>query len=155
MNYADSSFVVSLFVPDINHEAALATTAGENLLLVLTPLLRLEDRNALNRGVQQKRMTLAQRDAVWLGFTQMITAGSFVEMSLPAADLHAKARELSDRYTPTLGRKRRGYFAAPRSRSTFSKTTHTLSATRSWPAAVGWMRSGWFSSVTPPTPARR
>lgn len=103
MNYADSSFVVSLFVPDANHEAALAATAGGNLILALTPLLRLEVRNALNRGVQQKRMTLAQRDAVWLGFAATITAGHFVEAPLSTLELHGKARELSDRYTPSLG----------------------------------------------------
>jgi predicted nucleic acid-binding protein len=101
VNYADSSFVVSLFLRDVNQPAALSAAAA-NPPFALTPLLRLEARNAFNLGVNQKRMTIGQRDTLWRAFEQAIADGFFTEETIPAADLHDKAHELSDRYTPKL-----------------------------------------------------
>ena len=101
MNYADSSFVVSLFLRDANQPAVLSAAAA-NPPFTLTPLLRLETRNALNLGVNQKRMTIGQRDALWRAFEQAIADGFFIEETIPATELHDKAHELSDRYTPRL-----------------------------------------------------
>ena len=70
--------------------------------LAFTALSHLETRNAFNRAVNQGRITLAQRDAAWLRFEAHLAAGTYTETPIPATELHAKARELSDRYTPTL-----------------------------------------------------
>ena len=70
--------------------------------LAITPLVRLEIRNAFNRAVNRGRITLAQRDTYFEVVESGVANGLFVETPIPAAELHVKARELSDRYTPTL-----------------------------------------------------
>ena len=70
--------------------------------LALIPLSALEIRNAFNRAVNQRRITLAQRDAYFEKIEAGVESGLFVETPIPATELHAKASELSDRYTPTL-----------------------------------------------------
>ena len=69
----------------------------------LTPLALLELRNAFNRAVQRQRITAAQRDALWQDVEADIASGFLVPTPVAAATLHDKARQLSDRYTPTLG----------------------------------------------------
>ena len=55
----------------------------------------------------RKRIGKAERDACWNRFEAMIATGVFVETPIPGVALHAKARELSDRYTPTLAARSR------------------------------------------------
>lgn len=59
-------------------------------------------RNTLNLGIARKLITGADRDALWRQIEIQIRVDFFVEASIPAAELHDKARELSDRYTPKL-----------------------------------------------------
>ena len=70
--------------------------------LALTPLSLLEIRNAFNRAVHRRSITLAQRDAYFEIVEAGLESGLFVETPIPGVELHAKARELSDRHTPTL-----------------------------------------------------
>ena len=102
MNYADTGFIVSLYLPETTSGTARAEMAARNEPLALTPLSRLEIRNAFNRAVNQGRITLAQRDAYFGIVEAEVESGLFVETPIPAVELHAKARALSDRYTPTL-----------------------------------------------------
>jgi len=69
----------------------------------LTPLVELELRNALNRSVQRGRITAAQRDALWQDVEADIASGFLVATPVDIDELHKKARQLSDRHTPTLG----------------------------------------------------
>ena len=102
MNYADTGFIVSLYLEERTSEAASAEMALEKEPLAITPLLQLEIRNAFNRAVNRGRITLAQRAAYFAIIDAGFESGLFVETPIPTATLHAKARELSDRYTPTL-----------------------------------------------------
>jgi hypothetical protein len=63
----------------------------------------LELRNAFNRAVQRQRITAAQRDALWQDVEADIASGFLVLTPVASDELHRKARELSDRHTPTLG----------------------------------------------------
>ena len=102
MNYADTGFIVSLYLPETTTGAARGEMAAGKEPLAITPLMRLEIRNAFNRAVNRGRITLAQRDRYFETVESALANGLFVETPIPAAELHAKARELSDRYTPTL-----------------------------------------------------
>ena len=83
---------------------AADTALGTNRQPVpLMPLGLLEMRNAFNLAVKWKRITAAERDALWQDVEADLASGFLVPTTVPAADLYAKARELSDRYSPTLG----------------------------------------------------
>ena len=73
------------------------------VVLPFTPLAMLELRNAFNRAVQRQRITTAQRDALWQDIEADIAGGFLVATPVSSEELHAKARQLSDRYTPSLG----------------------------------------------------
>ena len=62
----------------------------------------LELRNAFNRPVQQQRITLAQRDALWQDVEADIASGFLVPTPVAADEVCQKARQLSDRHTPVL-----------------------------------------------------
>lgn len=100
--YADTAFVATLFLPESTSGAARKATADLNAPLPVIPLAMLELRNTFNLAVARKRITVADRDALWRQFETQIRAGFFAEAPIPAAELHDKARELSDRYTPKL-----------------------------------------------------
>jgi len=100
--YADTAFIAALFLEESGSASARKVAAGLTAPLPLLPLAELELRNTFNLGIARKRITDADRDALWRQIEAQIRAGFFVETSIPATELHAKARELSDRYTPTL-----------------------------------------------------
>ena len=101
--FADTSFVASLYLKESTSAPARAAMQAAPVVLPLTPLAALELRNAFNRSVQRQRITAAQRDALWQDVEADIASGFLVPTTVAAAALHDTARELSDRYTPTLG----------------------------------------------------
>ena len=100
--YADTGFLASLFLPEGTTAAAQKAVAGLREPLPLIPLALLEMRNTLNLAIVRKRITPTERDELWRQFDAQIRGGFFAEVSISTADLHAKARELSDRHTPKL-----------------------------------------------------
>ena len=100
--YADTGFLGSLFIEETTSEAAQTAVAGQTEPLPVIPLTLLELRNTLNLAIVRGRISEAERDAAWSRFEGHVAGGLFVETQIPAVQLHAKARELSDRYTPTL-----------------------------------------------------
>ena len=101
--FADTGFLASLYLKESTSARARAALQATAAPLPLTPLGLLEFRNALNRAVHQQRITTAERDALWQDVETDIAGGFLVATPVASADLHAKARELSDRYTPTVG----------------------------------------------------
>jgi predicted nucleic acid-binding protein len=101
--FADTGFIASLYLEESTSEAADAALGTDRGPLPLTPLALLELRNAFNRAVHRQRITPAERDALWRDVEADITSGFLVPTSIASAELHDKARELSDRYTPLLG----------------------------------------------------
>lgn len=101
--FADTGFIASLYLEESTSEAADAALGAKREPLPLTPLALLELRNAFNRSVQRRRITMAQRDALWQDVEADIASGFLVPTPVAADELHKKARQLSDRHTPTLG----------------------------------------------------
>jgi hypothetical protein len=101
--FADTGFVASLYWQESTSAKAQSGIQAAPVVLPITPLARLELRNAFNRSVQRKLITLAQRDALWQDIETDIAGGFLVLTSVASDELHNKARQLSDRHTPTLG----------------------------------------------------
>jgi predicted nucleic acid-binding protein len=101
--FADTGFVASLYLKESTSAQARAAIQAAPVVLPLTPLAMLELRNAFNRAVQRQRITAAQRDALWQDVEADIASGFLVLTPVASDELHRKARELSDRHTPTLG----------------------------------------------------
>jgi hypothetical protein len=101
--FADTGFIASLYLQESTSAQARAAIQGAPIALPLTPLAMLELRNAVNRSVQRQRITAAQRDALWQDVEADIASGFLVPTSVASEELHKKARQLSDRHTPTLG----------------------------------------------------
>jgi uncharacterized protein len=101
--FADTGFIASLYLEESTSKAADAALGTKRVPLPLTPLAALELRNAFNRAVQRQRITAAQRDALWQDVEADIASGFLVLTPVASDELHHKARQLSDRHTPTLG----------------------------------------------------
>jgi predicted nucleic acid-binding protein len=101
--FADTGFVASLYLKESTSAPARAAIQAAPVVLPLTPLAALELHNAFNRAVQRQRITAAQRDALWQDVEADIASGFLVLTPVSSDELHHKARQLSDRYTPTLG----------------------------------------------------
>jgi hypothetical protein len=101
--FADTGFVASLYLKESTSAQARAAIQAAPIVLPLTPLAMLELRNAFNRSVQRQRITTAQRDALWQDVEADIASGFLVPTPVASDELHKKARQLSDRHTPTLG----------------------------------------------------
>ena len=101
--YADTGFLVSLYLAETTSKAADAALGPHRQPLPLTPLGMLEMRNAFNLAVKWQRLTPAERDALWQDVEADLASGFLVPAAVPAADWHATARTLSDRYSPTVG----------------------------------------------------
>ncbi len=101
--FADTGFVASLYLKESTSAQARAAIQATPVVLPVTPLVILELRNAFNRAVQRKRITAAERDALWQDVEADIASGFLVPTPVASDELHKKARQLSDRYTPALG----------------------------------------------------
>jgi predicted nucleic acid-binding protein len=101
--FADTGFITSLYLKESTSAQARAAIQAASVVLPLTPLVLLELRNAFNRSVHRRRITTAQRDALWQDVEADIASGFLVPTSVATDELHKKARQLSDQYTPALG----------------------------------------------------
>ena len=101
--YADTGFIASLYLPETTSERAIAAARRLKEPLPVTPLVLLEFRNALNLAVKRGGIDGKERDTIWRTFEGDIAAGIFVHAPVSVPEVHRKARELSDRYTPQLG----------------------------------------------------
>ena len=103
MTYADSGFVVSLYLTTEGTSARARSAvkrAGRPVLL--SPLSLLEIRNALNFGINRSEITSEQRDAVLAEIVTQIEAGFFRLVDASQSSIYAKAQELSNKHTPAV-----------------------------------------------------
>lgn len=100
--YADTSFLVSLYVQDANSAKAVARV-GKLLPLVLTPLLQHELRNALRLCVFRRQITTAQREQALRDLEQDIEDGVLHEMPLDWAKAFQYAEILGRDHTEKTG----------------------------------------------------
>ena len=103
MTYADSGFVVSLYLTTEGTSARArkeVKRAGKPVLL--SPLSLLEIRNALNFGINRGEITSEQRDAVLAEIDTQIEAGFFRLVDASQSSIYTKAQELSNKHTPSV-----------------------------------------------------
>ena len=103
MTYADSGFVVSLYLTTVGTSARArkeVKRAGKPILL--SPLSLLEIRNALNFGINRGEITSEQRDAVLAEIDTQIETGFFRLVDASQSRIYAKAQELSNKHTPAV-----------------------------------------------------
>ena len=103
MTYADSGFVVSLYLTTEGTSAqARKEVKRASKPIILSPLSLLEIRNALNFGINRCEMTNDQRDAVLSEIDAQIEKGFFRLVDASQSAIYAKAVELSNKHTPTI-----------------------------------------------------
>jgi hypothetical protein len=102
VNYADSSFLFSLYAQDAN-TASAAKAAGPMQSFVLTPLQQHEVRNAVRLSRFHGDMTTEQAERILSALADDVRTGVLVEAPLPWADVFAEAEALSAAHTPGLG----------------------------------------------------
>ena len=103
MTYADSGFVVSLYLTTEGTSARArkeVKRAGKPILL--SPLSLLEIRNALNFGINRGEIIREQRDAVLAEIDSQIETGFFRLVDASQSSIYAKAQELSNKHTPSV-----------------------------------------------------
>lgn len=102
MTYADSGFVVSLYLTTEGTSAqARKEVKRASKPILLSPLSLLEIRNALNFGINRGEITGEQRDAVLSEIDAQIEKGFFRLVDTSQTSIYAKAQELSNKHTPT------------------------------------------------------
>lgn len=102
MTYADSGFVVSLYLTTGGtSELARKEVKRASKPILLSPLSLLEIRNALNFGINRGEITREQRDAVLSEIDTQIDKGFFRMVDASQSSIYAKAQELSNKHTPT------------------------------------------------------
>jgi predicted nucleic acid-binding protein len=106
--YADSSFVVSLYLPD-EHTPKVERLMRENPQLFLTPLHRAEWAHAIAFQIFQRRISAAESDGLYKLFEKDRKAGAWFEAAVPetafdlAVDLARRhASEIACRTLDTL-----------------------------------------------------
>jgi predicted nucleic acid-binding protein len=100
--YADSSFLVSLYIPDANSASALRTmqtSSGDRLVI---PLCELEVVNAFGLRVFRKQASPVEVNSALLNFEKDLREGLFHLRGLPER-LFERARQLSQQTTAKLG----------------------------------------------------
>jgi len=101
LTYADSGFVVSLFLTSEGTSAqARKEVKRASKPILLSPLSLLEIRNALNFGINRGEISGTQRDAVLTEIDAQIETGFFRLVEASQSSIYAKARELSNKHTP-------------------------------------------------------
>lgn len=101
--YADTSFFLSLYTADANHEAAVEQLKRIRAALPFTPLQRHEFRNAARLQVFRKDMTEQDREAVLRNIETDLRDGFLVDTGIAWPAVFAEAETLSAAHTERLG----------------------------------------------------
>lgn len=100
--YADTSFLVSLYVFDDNSARAAEMFAKISIPIILTPLVETEIVNALNLRVFRKDLDEKQKQASLDLFGKDARAGVFELKSL-SNEIFRQAAQISSRHTAKFG----------------------------------------------------
>ena len=99
--YADSSFLVSIYVDDVHSsEADRRMAMGE--AVYATPLNRAEIAHAMHQSVFRGKLTLFEVQCVWENFEQDWSSGVWVQAELPSRTWQTGI-DLARQHGPTLG----------------------------------------------------
>jgi len=101
--YADTSFLVSLYVPDANTARAVSAAEGGAMPLIFTPLIRHELRNAIRLCVFRRQITSAQRESALHDMEADIETGVLHCMPIDWPKVFAQTEMLGRKHTEALG----------------------------------------------------
>ena len=97
--YADTGFIASLYLEETTSAVVEQVFAAHGEQLLISPLVVLELRNAMNFALGRGRITSGQRDAAWRQFEANLSAGTYVVRQIETVEWYEVARGLSDRHT--------------------------------------------------------
>jgi predicted nucleic acid-binding protein len=100
--YADTSFVVSLYVPDANSVEAAKWMQQVPLPVLITPLGELELVNAVQLRLFRKEVRSSEARAAHAALRADLRDGVFAMQAL-SEEMFAHARRLASRWTARLG----------------------------------------------------
>lgn len=100
--YADTSFLVSLYSPDVNSAVAVRTMQASSGDRLVTTFGELEVVNAMQLRIFRKEVSAAQAQSSLDDFEKDLRTGVFQLRGLPEP-LFEQARQLSRRTTAKLG----------------------------------------------------
>lgn len=101
MIYADTSFFVSLYLPD-RHSAEAQQRLAQHPRLWLTPLHRAEWAHAISQHVFQRKISAQESQRLYRDFEHDRKAGLWVEVSLPERTFETCV-EFARRHVARLG----------------------------------------------------
>jgi predicted nucleic acid-binding protein len=99
--YADTSFVVSLYIPDVHSMEAQRRVASQPVLF-LTPLHRAEWAHALEQHVFRGAVPRTEADRLYHKFEEHRVSGMWAEVDLPERSFEV-CGELARRHGARLG----------------------------------------------------
>ena len=99
--YADSSFFVSIYIPD-EHSPAAGRLLGQDARIWLTPLHRAEWAHAVARRIFQRDISAGEAQTLYDSFERDRKARSWVEVGLPERAFE-RSIELAKQYANRIG----------------------------------------------------
>ena len=100
--YADTSFLVSLYSPDVHSTRAVAQMARLRGALLMTQLGELELCNALELRVFRKEATATETRRALTQFEEHLRGGVFELEAVPGT-VYERARQITRKHTAILG----------------------------------------------------
>ena len=101
--YADSSFLVAVYLINIHSAKAAEMVQRMGQPLSFTVLNRLELRNAIHLSVFRKEIDVAKCMAAFKQIEEDIQEGRLIWVSIVWADVYREAERLADAHSATLG----------------------------------------------------
>ena len=102
-HYADSSFLVSCYLLDLNTPLAKAYLSGTNTPLPWTALHALEVRNAFELGVFRGLLTRDDVAAAWANLESDLRSARLVRATVKWPAAFRRAARMSERHSATTG----------------------------------------------------
>ncbi|MFP4204285.1 MAG: type II toxin-antitoxin system VapC family toxin [Opitutales bacterium] len=102
-NYADTSFIVPLFIKEDTSESAITEADRLSEPLPLVFLNSLEWVAAINARLYRREITCTIRDAAFVKFREYLQMGFFVRIPIDLDVLREKTEALSNRHTSLNG----------------------------------------------------
>jgi predicted nucleic acid-binding protein len=100
--YCDTSFLVSLYTPDANSQAAAAEARRSTTTLFISPLGELEFTNALQLRVFRKELTKTEASAAYAVIQKDLAAGVYSIQPVSAV-VFDTAKRVSLKHTAGIG----------------------------------------------------
>jgi predicted nucleic acid-binding protein len=103
MNYADTGFLVSLYLQEVTSAEAVSVTTSLSEPIEIVSVTELEFENAIHRAEFNQRITSAEGKAIQAQFESDMAAGVYHKQRLDMDALFIEASVLAAKHTPQFG----------------------------------------------------